>query len=205
MLVLLEGLDGTGKSTLARKIADRYEDVKLIKEPGSGLYPVREIVLNNPEIPAMTKELLFMADAAEVKRLYGSRCDLVVCDRGLWSHEAYQYGLLKTGELDADELNILKRLIKTNCTPPDLVVYLSGSLELMEERLAGTPKDAIESKGSEFFKHVLEKYEEIAQLSVERRGHPVLRIDATTPVDISCDIVVSYLHGRGIYATRKAT
>jgi thymidylate kinase len=110
LVIAIEGLDGTGKTTLAEhlEIALRqdsaiYPWIYLSKEPGSmwtGIGPdIRKMVLETPEFTPLERELLFYTDASLHSRFIASQGQaVIISDRSLWSHQAYLRGYLKTSK-----------------------------------------------------------------------------------------------------------
>ena len=100
LFLTLEGLDGSGKTTQARRLAAFLEaqgrPVLLTREPGGGLPEVRSLLLTQ-ELSPEAEYLLFSADRAEHVRkviLPGLAAGkVVISDRYLDSSLAYQgYG-----------------------------------------------------------------------------------------------------------------
>lgn len=180
MLITLEGIDGVGKSTLLKELESNIEGC-FTKEPGSSHIPlnktIREMVLHNKDLTAFQRELLFYVDAQSHRAFIKSqRNQLVISDRGEWSHIAYLYGTLKTHQMLYEDFGLCKKLIEQSCAKPDAVIYLQGDLKLMEERLRGE-KDAIESLGQEFYSYVLAQYDDLL-IATELCKLPVLVLNA---------------------------
>lgn len=205
LLITLEGLDGTGKSTLAQSLVEEmsqqrssfYPWIYSSKEPGSpwtGLGPqLRQLVLETPDLRPIERELMFYVDASMHARFIDNQQNaIIVSDRGKWSHFAYLKGYLKTKQIDWDEYSLCKKFIDLLCAEPDCVVYLKGSLALMKDRLASKQKDAIESNGSEFFSAVLDTYGELVS-DRQRTGKPTLVLEATDSTCHNRLKVLSYL------------
>jgi dTMP kinase len=207
--IVFEGLDGTGKSTLIKEVYQKLHSegsfckwIYQTKEPGldttfqpgvSNKRPgvdLREIVLNNKSLTPLEKELLFYVDASQHRRFIEAQDKaIVISDRGLWSHYAYLYGMMKTTRLNWEEYKLLKSLINLVCPKPDAVVYLKGDLALMSERLGGKEKDSIESLGEAFYENVENQYEDLA-------ANPqslLLTLNARNSIDNNMQTVVQWL------------
>ena len=82
--IVFEGIDGAGKTTLAKRLA-RDIDAAYIKTPGEGFSSAREYVDNGT--PPDTKLLFYLASvhdaSAKIERTLMERS--VVCDRYIWS------------------------------------------------------------------------------------------------------------------------
>lgn len=203
----IEGLDGTGKSTLAEELFQAMvgdssfcQWIYKTKEPGIDMkvspgfeikrpgVNVRDIVLTDGSLNALERELMFYVDASQHRRFIENQGDaIVISDRGLWSHYAYLFATMKTKQMDYSEFTAAKRIVDIVCSKPTVSVYLRGDLDLMNERLAGKKKDVIESNGSDFFAYVLEEYEKLAQVS-----NPLI-LDAKLPVASNVQTVLNYL------------
>lgn len=212
MLITFEGLDGAGKSTLAKEIrsalaADHSftQWVYQSKEPGlevslgDGLKfnrfgpDIRSIVLEDRSLKPLERELLFYVDASLHSRFIQDQGDaIILSDRGKWSHLAYLKGYLKTGQIDWDDYSLCKKFIERLCAEPEVVVYMRGSLELMKTRLASREKDAIESNGDTFFAAVLDTYEELVA-ERQNQAKPLIILDALDNTLQQSSSVVNYL------------
>lgn len=103
IFLTLEGGEGSGKSTVAKILADWFRrqglQVLLTREPGG--VPVaeriRELIVNN-EMEAMTETLLFAASRNEITKQVIepalARGEIVICDRFVDSSFVYQ-GIVK--------------------------------------------------------------------------------------------------------------
>lgn len=133
IFVVIEGVEGSGKSSLIRSIDAHYKslglDVLTTKEPGGTCIgeKIREIVLlreSNYTISPIAELLLFAADRAEhcnqvlIPSIKSK--DLVLCDRFIYSTLAYQgYGA-------GIPLNIIKEInsISSAQIKPDVTLLL---------------------------------------------------------------------------------
>ena len=101
MLVTLEGIDGSGKSTLYKGLKERFSDLDVVftREPGSPYLgdAVRRAVTNNTD--PLVEAALFVADHAvhlsEVVRPALAAGKLIISDRYTDSRFAYQLVSLK--------------------------------------------------------------------------------------------------------------
>jgi len=174
VFISLEGIDGCGKTTQAKRLADALgEDTLLIREPG-GTEPgerVRE-VLKDPELrlDPLAELLLFCAARAqlveEVIRPAQEEGREIVCDRFSDSSIAYQ-GVARG--LGADRVESICDLA-TGGVWPDLTLFLRIHPEVAAERIAaeGRAADRFEGEGLELQKKVAEGYEEAAARHPER-------------------------------------
>ena len=180
LLLTLEGIEGSGKSTQARALAAflEREDVPvfLTREPGG--VPLAEAIrdlLLSPDsgpIQPLTELLLFLAARAEhVARAIRPALEagqVVICDRFTDATLAYQGG----GRSVPDDL--LRRLnsLSTGGLVPDrtylLDVPVSLGLERADQRSGAAGKDRIERQGAEFFDAVRRRYLELAEQESER-------------------------------------
>jgi dTMP kinase len=177
VLIAIEGLDGSGKTTQARLLAEylrkRGKDVLLVEEPGTTPTgkAIRAILLDHGrEILPLAELLLYEASRAQLVRevlepaLAAGK--IVVADRFALSSLAYQgYGRGLPLEL-VQELNA----IATGGLEPDLTILLDISPEEGLRRKvqpagrgeagvrATTFLDRLEESGLEFLRRVREGY-----------------------------------------------
>jgi dTMP kinase len=158
--ISLDGLDGTGKSTQCRLLADwlrgRGLAVEQCADPGGTAIGavVRDLLLHHRQEMALPCEaLLFMASraqlTAEVIRPALAAGRVVVCDRFLLANVVYQG---HAGGLDVERLWDLGRFA-TGGLEPDLTLVLDLSPEAALAR-RGRPPDRLESRDSSFHERV---------------------------------------------------
>ena len=166
--VVIEGGEGSGKSTQAKLLAARLEhgtrEVVLTFEPGDTKMgaQMRELLLHaDVPIDARAELMLMLADraqhVAEVIRPALARGAVVVCDRFTPSTIAYQGA---GRELGVDEVARLSQLA-TGGVEPDVVVVLDVPDEVAEARVA-RDRDRFERAGDVFHARVRAAYRALA-------------------------------------------
>ena len=181
MFISLEGIDGSGKSTQAKLLADALgPETLLIREPGGteAAERIRELLADPAvELDPFAELLLFLAARADLTaRVIRPALEAgrhVVADRFADSSVAYQGAArgLGVGETISLTDNASDGLW------PDLTVLLRVDPEAGLARAEGT--DRFESEGLELQRTVAQAYEEIAKIASDR----VVPIDATGTVD----------------------
>ena len=192
MFITLEGIDGSGKSTVARLLAERLradrDDVVLTREPGGTALgeAVRDLVLHGDHVSPWAEAALYAASRAqhvdEVIRPALERGAVVVCDRYLDSSAVYQgvgreLGLDRVLELNLTVVGGLlpDRTFLLRLEPAAAVARMGGSL------------DRIEREGESFLTRVHEAYDELATRFPERYSV----VDAARPAET----IVEEIHG----------
>jgi len=160
--IVFEGGEGCGKSTQARRLAERLGAPALLTfEPGDTPLgaEIRRLVLDvtDLDVTARAEALLMAADRAQhVARVVEPALAAgrtVICDRFAGSSVAYQgHGR----QLVAEEVAWLSRWAAED-RRPDLVVLLEVRPEAAEQRL-GRAKDRLESAGEAFHRRVRDGY-----------------------------------------------
>ncbi len=180
VFVVLEGLDGSGKSTQAERLVahlrgQRYE-VQAVEEPGGTPEgeAIRELLLRKDLTPLAE---LFLYEASRnqlVRRVIRpalERGEIVVCQRYDYSTVAYQgYGR-------GLPLELIERVNEaaTEGVRPDVVLFLDVPAEEGLARLRkGRRPDRIEDEGLRFLRRVERGYHEL-----RRRRPEMVRIDGT--------------------------
>lgn len=167
--VVLEGCDGSGKSTqagrLVRALTTRGIAVQATFEPGATELgrDLRRVLLDGDHLVVPRAEALLMAaDRAQhvdtVVRPALEAGEWVVSDRFVGSSLAYQGGARGLG---FDAVAAINEFATAGLLP-DLVVYLAAPVEVLAARRRG-PADRIEGEGDEFLASVAAAYDELAR------------------------------------------
>jgi dTMP kinase len=184
VFITFEGLDGSGKSTQARLLAEALaadgRDVVSTREPGGTEVGelIRELILGPHHVAPWAEAALFAAARAQlVEEVIAPALDRgadVVCDRYLDSSLAYQ-GIARGLGLDRVlELN----LHAIGGILPDRTYLLLVDPQESARRL-GEPSDRIEREDADFRARVDEAYRELAAAFPQR----IVIIDGTSPPD----------------------
>ncbi len=198
--ITLEGIDGVGKSTQARLLAEALRgeghDIVLTREPGgsAGGDEIRRLVLEgNPDRwSAETEILLFTAARRDhLERLIGPALKagkVVVCDRFADSTRVYQG--LSRGNL-CDKVDTLHNLMIGR--EPDLTVLIDVDPSTCLERAKGRDggEERFEDFGMEFQERLREGFLKLAR----RFDYRFRVVDGNrTPEAVAVD-VMAHAHG----------
>ncbi|MGH2973974.1 MAG: dTMP kinase [Solirubrobacterales bacterium] len=181
MFVSLEGIDGSGKSTQAKLLAEALgPQTLLIREPGGteAAERIRELLADpGLELDPLAELLLFLAARADLTaRLIRPALESgrdIVSDRFADSSVAYQGAARGLGVGETISLTDAA----TEGLWPDITVLLHVDPELGLERAEG--EDRFESEGLELQRAVAQAYEEIAKIASDR----VVVVDGTGSVE----------------------
>ena len=181
MFISLEGVDGSGKSTQARLLAEALGgETLLIREPGGteAAERIRELLADPAlQLDHFAELLLFSAARADllarVVRPALEDGGTVVADRFADSSVAYQGGARGLGT--SHVLSLVDTAI--DGLWPDLTVYLRIDPEVGLGRAEG--EDRFEAEGLELQRAVAEAYDEIAMIASDR----VVVVDADGSVE----------------------
>lgn len=182
VFVVLEGGDGSGKSTqtalLVARLREAGREVVATREPGAteAGAAIRSVVLGGGDLDPRAEALLIAADraehVAEVIRPALERGATVVSDRYIPSSLAYQ-GVARG--LGVDDIARLSDWA-TGGLQPDVVVLLDVPPDVATRRREG-PEDRMEREPAEFRAMVNKAYRDLA----DQFGWAV--VDGTAPVE----------------------
>ena len=170
LFLVLEGIEGSGKSTQAKLLADWLgrEGLPnlLTREPGGTALgeQMRAALLHGEDMSPETELLLMLAARAahvsQVVRPALERRQIVVCDRYELSTFAYQ-GLGR--DLGLERVRTLNAFA-TGGLRPDLTIVVDVPVDVGESRRSGSRagQDRIERAGSSFHEKVAEAYRLLA-------------------------------------------
>ena len=182
MFVTFEGLDGSGKTTQLRLLADRLtaegRDVVVTREPGGTELgeAVRDLVLHGGNVAPWAEAALYAASRAqhveEVIRPALARGAVMLCDRYVDSSVAYQGVARGLGLERVLDLN----LAAVGGLLPDLTLLLEMDATVADMRMTGK-RDRLEREDASFHARAAAGYRELAARFPER----IVVLDATLP------------------------
>ncbi|CAD83467.1 thymidylate kinase [Candidatus Blochmanniella floridana] len=197
--IVVEGLDGSGKTTIVHKIVKYFYNQKITNvitthEPGGTeiAYILSELIKNKSKNEKLT-------DLSELLMLYAARSQLlenvikpalfkgdwVIGDRCDLSSFAYQGAGRK---LNSVLLNMLSQYV-INDFFPKLIFYLDIPSELVLSRIKNRKVlDRIEQESLSFFNRVRSYYRKLAFLKEN-----IIMIDASQPLEQVCVFIYRYL------------
>jgi dTMP kinase len=187
--ISFEGGEGSGKSTQAKRLAERLKlrghETILTREPGGspGAEAIRHLLLNGIAKPLGPEAETFMFAAARddhvatVIRPALDRGAWIVCDRFIDSTRVYQGSL---GNVDQRLIRALERLVVGD-TMPDVTFIIDVPPEVGLSRAEGRGQgtDRFEAEHIEYHRLLREAYREIA----EREPDRCVLVDGTASVD----------------------
>ena len=189
LLLTFEGIDGSGKSTQARRLRDRlrtagYETL-LVREPGGTDFSerVRSLLLDSSlNVQPFAELLLFSAARAQLvaERIRPALEDgcIVICDRFYDSTTAYQGA--GRGVAEPEWLQPFHRRV-TDDLVPDRTYLVEVDVETARRRRDddGGEADRMEAAGSAFYERVSAAYAELAEAHPDR----IVRLDGHRSID----------------------
>ena len=179
MLITLEGLDGSGKTTVWEALRDRYPDGVFTREPTDSWYGDAVYrSLSDDDADPLAELFLYTADHAnhlsETIQPALAAGRLVVSDRYSDSRFAYQAASIAASNSDIDQpLEYVRTVHDAFSRPPDTTIYLDVDAETAAERSGRTNK--FEQDG--YLAAVRANYERLIEAEPER----FVRVDATKP------------------------
>ncbi len=192
--IVLEGLEGAGKSTAHQAVLAKLEelgikDVVLTREPGGTplAEKLRHLIKHDLEESICDKAELLMLYAARVQLVENvikpalAEGKWVLGDRHDMSSQAYQGG---GRQIERKVLDNLKRTVLGDFEP-DLTIYLDIDPAVGLERVRGRGKmDRIEQQSLDFFYRTHQRYLELTQ-----NNDKAVIIDAEQPLEkVTADI-----------------
>ncbi len=204
LFVSMDGLDGCGKSTQVRNLADRLRDLGFKSttcvDPGGTEIgkTLREILLHHKShIATRCEALLFMASRAQLVDQVIlpalEKGEVVISDRYLLANIVYQG---YAGGLDLDQL-WQTGLLSTGGLIPDITFLLDLPVLVSRQRV-GKPSDRLEQRSDEYFEKVRRGF-----LSEAKIGRQKIKVvDALKSVSIVGDLIFAEV--KNLLDTRSA-
>ena len=201
MYIVIEGQDGTGKSTQAQLLKEYFEkqgkEVITMDEPDGDLpqaHELHDLILvkgKDFNLDPMTNVLLFTASRMELWRKLAEpvlkKGGVVISARNWWSTLAYQgYG---EGVSKSKIIKLTHESLPEKYVKPDKGFILTVSDQVREERQKGRgkAKETFESKPDEFQQKVNHAYLKIA------KDFGIKTIDASGTIEEVFDLILREL------------
>ncbi|MBR3139164.1 dTMP kinase [Candidatus Saccharibacteria bacterium] len=175
MYIVIEGQDGTGKSTQAELLKKHYESqgkqVVILEEPDGDLpqaHDLHDMILTRGyDLEPLTNVLLFTAARNELWKKIAEPVlkngGIVISARNYWSTLAYQgYG---EGVSRSKIIKITKELLPAKYFTPDygFILTVSDEVRLARQGNRGKAKETFEKKPDDFQQKVNAAYPKIAK------------------------------------------
>ncbi len=175
MYIVIEGQDGTGKSTQAALLQKHYQkmgyEVVLLEEPDGDLpqaHDLHDMILSRGyNLEPLTNVVLFTAARIELWKKVAEpvlqRGGVVISSRNYWSTLAYQgYG---EGISRSKIIKLTKDLLPARYFKPDygFILTLSDEARLGRQKSRGKAAETFEAKPDEFQQKVNAAYPKIAK------------------------------------------
>ena len=203
MFLTFEGIEGSGKTTQLRRLAERIPNAVATKEPGGTPTADRiRAILLDPEshLDRVAELFLFAASrrqhVVDLIRPALQRGQVVLCDRFTDSTLAYQgFGRV----IDLDQLRTLNAWATDSLTP-DLTLLFDlpeevGLSRARSRNAAATPHEGrFEAEDLRFHRRVREGYLALAVAEPQR----FVKIDADGTEDQVFDRMIAALAARGV-------
>lgn len=189
MLVTLEGLDGSGKTSVWEELrAERSDGYTFTREPTDSWYgEAVDRSIETDGADPLAELFLFTADHADhLERVVHpalDRGDVVVSDRYADSRYAYQGAAI--ADRVEEPVDYVQSIHRPFTRVPDLTIYLEVDPETAVERSGGTNK----LERLEFLEAVAENYEALIAAEPDR----FVRVNARRPFDAVVEAVGSVL------------
>lgn len=190
MFITFEGPDGSGKSTVIKKVYEKLINdgypIILTREPGGTpiAEKIRNVILDNDNtaLDARTEALLYTASRRQhlVEKIRPALKEgkIVLCDRFLDSSLAYQGGGRHLGIENVLNVN----LFATENTYPDLTLFFNISPEEGLKRVSADKKriaDRLDNENENFHHDVYNAFLKVVNDNKNR----IVVIDATKSID----------------------
>lgn len=199
MFISLEGVDGSGKSSLAATLESYINlhhpnrNVIKVKAPGQTKVgrKIRELLLSDSTaFTSETELLLFTADLNElcrqiIKPALANPDNIVICDRFVHSAIVYQgYGRGVDKEWVLEVLECVSKQVK-----PNLTIFLDLDVEESQRRInkRGTGTDRIESASLEFWAKVRQGFKDLHRYNQDTS----ILIDASQDIDTVSNLAIT--------------
>ena len=194
LLIVVEGIDGSGKSSVALALQDlldkEHRPSVIVDIIPKGV--IRTLVKEDHTLSPIQRALLFKVESMSVHDTVKRHLDAgktVIMDRGIFSFLAYQ----SYAEDLKWQMNMLEALCRKPFLQCDVAVFLNVPLEVCQMRLAARPKekDHFEEISESFDQKVYDGYQQVFEKERRRAKYSkhVVEITDDLPPKIVATVV----------------
>jgi deoxyadenosine/deoxycytidine kinase len=173
--LVIEGVIGAGKTSLARLLADRFSARAVLEEVEEN--PFLERFYDDPDRWAFSTQLSFLASRFRQQKELAARDlfhDLVISDYSFDRDRIFAHQTLQGDELQLYER--LFRLMEPNTPTPDLVVYLRSAPERLLHNIAERDRAYERDIDPDYIRSLHDAYD---QYFLNYRASPLLIVNTT--------------------------
>lgn len=135
MFVVIEGIDGSGKTTLVNLLKGSFPNATFVRTPGGMVPEIRNLVMDpKNDLHPITKMFMFLSEMVEIQKKYKHE-DLVICDRFFLSTFVYQV-LENAQYLTKGQYDCAVAMFTNFLKPIDMTFILTVDIETAIKRSA---------------------------------------------------------------------
>ena len=185
MFVALEGIDGSGKTTVANLLKSRNRGSLMLRTPGHTLTQVRDLVLNpDYNLDHDARLMFFLAEMVDLGKHViepNRHNSLVITDRFFLSTYVYQV-MMRIHDLDVHKVNLFLDIFNTLLPDIDHTFILTVDIETAQNRAKGhhaefSKKDVFEAADTQAWERRKSYYDTAKDSPIARKLGQVTYID----------------------------
>ena len=155
--MVVEGPIGVGKTTLARRLADRFAAELLLEEPEENPFLAR--YYENPRAHALSTQLYFLLQ--RIRQTHGLRQSDLFSRVRVADYLMEKDRLFAEMTLEPDELALYHQVyaqVVGESLQPDLVIYLQAPVNVLQERIASRGIEYEQSIDAQYLQRLVSAY-----------------------------------------------
>ena len=172
----IEGNIGSGKTSLAKKIASDFNGKLILEEFADNPFLTKFYKDSKPN--AFPLELFFMAE--RFNQLRGEKGEIDLFSKFTVSdYSFFKSKLFAQNNLELDELNLFNRLYNimfSTVKKPDLLIYLHADIERLQENIKIRGREYEKNISNNYLKEIEKKYFDYLK---KQNDFPVLMLDVS--------------------------
>ena len=172
----IEGNIGSGKTSLAKKIASDFNGKLILEEFADNPFLPKFYKDSKPN--AFPLELFFMAE--RFNQLSGEKSEIdLFSEFTVSDYSFFKSKLLAQNNLEQDELNLFNRLYNimfSTVKKPDLLIYLHADIERLQENIKIRGREYEKNINNNYLKEIEKKYFDYLK---KQNDFPVLMLDVS--------------------------
>lgn len=179
MIITIEGIDGAGKTTVAKILQEMLPQAAYIRTPGARLPHVRDLVLSpEHDLDSTARMFFFLGEMIDISNHFLTHPHIIL-DRFYLSTYVYQV-MMRKDVLSKEQIDIITAMLHCFLPKVHQTFILNVDIKTARARANGHDKDVFEMAGDKIWNMRKSYYDEAKTLGIAPLLGQITYIDTLT-------------------------